>query len=194
MKSDCSWHVGKKANYWFTSLLKPHGFLWQHCKQIHVLLFRYILEKVAEKVTAPQVLNCTSCYQQESQGLPVLNSVGLQLTRNNRKCQAPLINDISPLKTSSINWSAHSQAQPSFLCTVINLVISWRSVSYHVALLRLGGTIHSDAIGWWRQLWCVWLDEAPSVNETSQRETERRYRRCVWAFIHKYYIPNGFTQ
>lgn len=42
--------------------------------------------------------------------------------------------------------------------------------SYHVALLRLRGAVHGDAIGWRCQLRRVRLDEATSVNETSQRD------------------------
>lgn len=44
--------------------------------------------------------------------------------------------------------------------------------SYRVALLRLGGAIHSDTIGWWCQLWHVCLDEAASVDETNERKAE----------------------
>lgn len=42
-----------------------------------------------------------------------------------------------------------------------------------MALLRLRGPVHGDAIGWRCQLRRVRLDEATSVNETSQRETKR---------------------
>lgn len=44
--------------------------------------------------------------------------------------------------------------------------------SYHVALLRLRGAVHGDAIGWRRQLWRVEIDEATSVNETIRREEQ----------------------
>lgn len=44
--------------------------------------------------------------------------------------------------------------------------------SYRVALLRLGGAIYSDTIGWWCQLWHVCLDEAASVDETNERKAE----------------------
>lgn len=44
--------------------------------------------------------------------------------------------------------------------------------SYRVALLRLGGAIHSDTIGWWCQLWHVCLDEAASVDEANERKAE----------------------
>lgn len=44
--------------------------------------------------------------------------------------------------------------------------------SYRVALLRLGGAIYSDTIGWWCQLWHVCLDEAASVDETNGRKAE----------------------
>lgn len=43
-----------------------------------------------------------------------------------------------------------------------------------MALLRLRGAVHGDAIGWRCQLRRVRLDEATSVNETSQRDKEGR--------------------
>ncbi len=76
-----------------------------------------------------------------------------------------------------------------YVSKLINLMaVSWRddrvkSASYHVALLRLGGAIHSDAIGWRCQLRCVWLDKAPSVNETSQ-ERNKEARNTLFEGIH----------
>lgn len=49
-------------------------------------------------------------------------------------------------------------------------MLKFSTWTYHVALLRLCSAIHSDTVGWRCQLWCVRLDEATSINETSRRE------------------------
>lgn len=67
-------------------------------------------------------------------------------------------------------FSDNSLEYPSLKNAINPMVVSHRSESYHVALLRLRGAIHGDAVGWWCQLRCVWLDKAPSVDETVRRK------------------------
>lgn len=82
---------------------------------------------------------------------------------------------------SPLNKTLKGQQVHTTLATVFPRFIGTALVtgnSYHVALLRLRGAVHGDAIGWRCQLRRVRLDEATSVNETSQRERDKE-RRAV---------------